>query len=210
MSAQPKTQWISEQEYYDGEEISPIKHEWFSGEVFPLHGQVSAMAGGGFNHTKICGNVHSTAKAVLRGRRCSAHNSEQRVKVEATGLNTYPDAVIFCPPARFEGSNNHTLLTPKVIFEVLSESTERYDRGDKFRAYARIETLTDYVLIDQNRIAVEHFRRTPEGWLLNSFLNRADGLRFVDLEIELPLDEIYEELELPEGLIGMAPSFFIE
>lgn len=199
MAAQLKTAFISEQEYYEGEEGSPVKHEWFDGEVF-------AMAGGGFNHTKICGNVHSVAKAALRGRPCSAHNGEQRVKIEATGLRTYPDTVIFCPPARFEGSNAHTLLTPKVIFEVLSESTERYDRGDKFRAYAQIETLTDYVLIDQNRITVEHFRRTPDGWLLNSYIRRADVLALPDLEIELPLDLIYEELELPDALLLMPPS----
>lgn len=203
MSAQLKTAFISEQEYYDGEEISPIKHEYFNGEVFPLHGEVAAMAGGGYNHTTICGNVHFAAKAALRGRQCKARNGEQRVKIEASGVITYPDTVIFCPPARFEGSNNHTLLTPKVIFEVLSESTESYDRSGKFRAYGQIETLTDYVLIDQNRVTVEHFRRTPEGWLLNSYIHRADVLRFPDLEIELPLDEIYEELELPEGLIGM-------
>lgn len=199
MSVQLQTRTISEQEYYDGEEVSPVKHEWFRGAVF-------VMAGGDYNHTKICGNVHSAAKAALRGKRCSAHNSEQRVKVEATGLIVYPDTVIFCPPARFEGSNQHTLLTPKVIFEVLSESTERYDRGDKFRAYALVETLTDYVLIDQNRIAVEHFRRTPDGWLLNSFVRRADTLRFPDLEIELPLDLIYEELELPDAVLLVPPT----
>lgn len=198
MSAQAKPRFVSEQDYYAGEEISPVKHEWFDGEVF-------AMAGGSYNHTTICTNVATTAKNALRGRSCKARSGEQRVKVEASGLITYPDAVIFCPPARFEGSNQHTLLTPKVIFEVLSESTERYDRGDKFRAYARIETLTDYVLVDQNRITVEHFRRTPDGWLLNSFVRRADVLRLEDLEIELPLDSIYEELELPEALVPVAP-----
>ncbi len=200
MSAQLKTAFISQQEYYDGEEISVVKHEWFDSEVF-------AMAGGSYNHTTICGKIFAAANSALRGRLCKARSGEQRVKIEASGLITYPDTVIFCPPARFEGSNNHTLLTPKVIFEVLSESTERYDRGDKFRAYAQIETLTDYVLIDQNRITVEHFRRTDAGWLLNSFVRRSDALRFEDLEIELPLDSIYEELELPEGLLSMPTPF---
>jgi Uma2 family endonuclease len=83
------------------------------------------------------------------------------------------------------------------------DSTERYDRGDKFRAYAQIPTLTDYVLIDQNRVTVEYFRRTPQGWLLNSYVQRADVLRLDDLEIELPLDLIYEELELPEISLSM-------
>lgn len=200
MSAQKQIEFISEQEYFDGEEISPTKHEYFNGEVF-------AMAGGGYNHTTICTNLAAAAKSALRGRPCKARSGEQRVKVEASGLNTYPDAVIFCPPARFEGSNDHTLLTPKVVFEVLSDSTEKYDRGDKFRAYAQIPTLTDYVLIDQHRVTVEHFRRTPDGWLLNSYLHRDDVLRLEDLEIDLPLDLIYEELELPEIPLLMPPAF---
>jgi Uma2 family endonuclease len=192
MSAQKQADFISEAEYWAGEEVSPTKHEYLGGRVY-------AMAGGSYNHTTICTNLAAATKNALRGRSCKARGSEQRVKVEATGLNTYPDAVIFCPPARFEGSNDHTLLTPKVIFEVLSDSTERYDRGDKFRAYAEIETLTDYVLIDQNRITVEHFRRTPDGWLLNSYLRLSDALPLVDLEIELSLDAIYDELDLPEA-----------
>jgi Uma2 family endonuclease len=161
------------------------------------------MAGGSYNHTTICGNVFASAKSALRGRSCKARSGEQRVKIETSGLITYPDAVIFCPPARFEGTNDHTLLTPKVIFEVLSDSTERYDRGDKFRAYGQVETLTDYVLIDQNRITVEHFRRTSEGWLLNSYVRRSDFVTLADLEIQLPLDDIYEELELPEATISL-------
>ncbi len=199
MSAQKQIEFISEQEYYDGEEISPTKHEWFRGEVY-------AMAGGGYNHTTICGKVFAAANTALRGHRCKARSGEQRVKVEASGLITYPDAVIFCENPRFEGSNNHTLLTPNVIFEVLLASTENYDRGDKFRAYAQIETLTDYVLIDQNRVTVEHFRRTDAGWLLNSYIRREDSLRLEDLEIELPLDSIYEELELPEIPHLMPPA----
>jgi Uma2 family endonuclease len=99
MSAQTQVEFISEQEYWDGEEISTIKHEYFNGCVY-------TMAGGGYNHTTICGNVFAAAKNALRGRPCKARSGEQRVKVEASGLNTYPDAVIFCPPARFEGSNS--------------------------------------------------------------------------------------------------------
>ena len=190
MSANRQTAFISEQEYRDGEEISPIKHEWFRGEVF-------AMAGGTFNHTKICSNLGRFLGNRLAGRRCSAHNGEQRVKVEATGLNTYPDAVIFCPPSRFEGTGDSTLLTPKVIFEVLSDSTQRYDRTAKFDAYKRIESLTDYVLIEQSEIRVEHFRRTPQGWLHVSLTQREAVLSLENVEIELPLSEIYEELEFP-------------
>ncbi len=191
MSAQKQADWISEAEYREGEEISPVKHEWFAGEVF-------AMAGGTYNHTTICSNLGRFLGNRLAGRRCKARNGEQRVKVEASGLNTYPDAVIFCPPARFEGTGDSTLLTPSVIFEVLSQSTQNYDRTRKFDAYQRIETLTDYVLIAQDEIRVEHFRRTPQGWLLQVFTSREAVLSLENVEIELPLSEIYEELDVPD------------
>ncbi len=191
MSAQRQIEWISEDEYRDGEELSPIKHEWFRGEVF-------AMAGGTLNHAKLCRRVASMADARLRGRRCTALGGEMRVKIEATGLHTYPDAVIFCENSRFEGSGDNTLLTPKVIFEVLSKSTAHYDRTRKFDAYKRIETFTDYVLIEQDEIRVEHFRRTPQGWLHITLTERDDVLRLGNVEIELPLSEIYEELEFSE------------
>lgn len=187
MSAQRQPHWISEDEYREGEEVSLEKHEWFAGEVF-------AMAGGTFNHTTICTNLGQHVRNRLAGRRCKSRNGEQRVKVEASGLNTYPDAVIFCPPSRFEGTGDSTLLTPKVIFEVLSQSTQTYDRTRKFDAYKLIETLTDYVLIEQDAVRVEHFRRTPQGWLHLTLIERDDVLILENVEIELPLGEIYEEL----------------
>lgn len=188
--AQRQLAWISEDEYREGEEISDVKHEWLGGEVF-------AMAGGTFNHTTICTNLGRFVGNRLEGRRCRARNGEQRVKIEANGLNTYPDAVIFCPPARFEGTGDSTLLTPNVIFEVLSQSTAQYDRTRKFDAYQLIETLSDYVLIEQNEVRVEHFRRTPEGWLLVTYTEIEAALRLENVEIELPLSEIYEDLEVP-------------
>ena len=193
MSAQKQLDWISEEEYREGEELSPVKHEWFRGEVF-------AMAGGTLNHAKLCRRVASMADVRLRGRRCTALGGEMRVKIEANGLHTYPDALIFCPPSRFEGRGDNTLLTPKVIFEVLSPSTERYDRNDKFASYALIESLTDYVLIETERVSVEHFQRVEGGWLLRSYGRRDDVLRFADLEIELPLAELYEDLDVPDRL----------
>lgn len=190
MSAQKQLAWISEEEYREGEEISPVKHEWFRGEVF-------AIAGGTFHHTTICSNLGRFVGNRLAGRRCKSRNGEQRVKVEATGLHTYPDSVIFCPPARFEGTGDNTLLTPKVIFEVLSQSTAQYDRTRKFDAYQLIESLTDYVLIEQGEVRVEHFRRTPDGWLLVAYTEIEASLRLENVEIELPLSEIYEEIEFP-------------
>ncbi len=193
MTAQPKFDFISEEEYRDGEEISLVKHEWLDGCVY-------AMAGGTFNHSTICNNVSAAAKNALRVKPCKARNSEQRIKIESNGKETYPDAVIFCPPARFVGKGDSTLLTPKVIFEVLSASTEKYDRTAKFNLYKTIPTFEEYILIEQERIWVDHFRRVGDDWLHRSYNRRAEVLRLPSVEIEIALDEIYDELELPEGL----------
>ena len=193
MSAQRQIETWTQQEYWELEEISPIKHEFINGVPY-------AMAGGTFNHTKVGGNVFGSVDFRLRGKPCNVHTSEQKVKVEATNDTFYPDAVIFCPPARFEGKGNHTLLTPSVIFEVLSPATKDFDRTDKFRAYRQIETLTDYILIEPDRVFVDHFRRTPDGWLLRNYTRRDEELSFPDLEITLPLGEIYRDLDVPDSL----------
>ena len=193
MSAQLQLETWSQAEYLAMEEKSLIKHEF-------VYGIPYAMAGGTFNHTTVCSNLVRHAMNRLSGKPCRARSSEQKVKVEESGNTFYPDAVIFCPPARFEGKGDQLLLTPTVIFEVLSPSTAQYDRADKFKDYRRIKTLTDYVLIEPDRVFVDHFRRQSDGWLLRNYTLFSDVAQFPDLEIELPLSEIYEELDVPEAL----------
>ena len=195
MNAQPQFSYITEEEYRQGEEVSTVKHEW-------LDGQVYAMAGGTFNHTRICGNVHSAAKAALRGKPCDAHNSEQRIKIESNGQEVYPDAVIFCPPSRFVGKGDSTLLTPKVVFEVLSDSTQSYDRTGKFNLYKTISTFEEYVLIEQERVWVDHFSKRGDDWVHRSYIQRSDVLTLQSVAIEISLDELYDELDLPEALLN--------
>lgn len=199
MSAQVATRYITEEEYRDAEEIASQKHEWFEGELFP-------MPGGTNNHTILVGNIYSVAKNAARGTNYRARNSEQRVKVAATGLETYPDAVVFEHPGSYIGRGSSTLLTPKVIFEVLSQSMEKYDRRGKWEQYKRIETFTDYVLIDQESISVEHFARHENGWNYRLFIRRSDVLTIDSIGISLPLSEIYEELALPEPLLIFEPG----
>ena len=193
MTAQLQLETWTEEEYREFEETSPVRHEF-------INGQLWRMAGGTFNHTTICSNLVRHSMNRLSGKACRARSSEQKVKTEKSGNTFYPDAVIYCPPARFEGKGEHTLLTPKVIFEVLSPATADYDRADKFKEYRRIETLTDYVLIEPTRIYVDHFRRQSDGWLLRTYTSRSEVLLFPDLEIELPLAEIYDELDVPDAL----------
>lgn len=193
MSALLKENFISYEEYLAIESNSSTRLEYFDGQIY-------AMAGGSFNHTRIAGNVHSALKNLLRGQPCSAHNSEQKVRVESSGAATYPDAVVFCPPSRFEGSGNHTLLTPKVIVEVLSPSTMDWDQEGKFLLYQTIPTFTDYLLIRQNRVSVRHLRRDGDEWPSRFYIHLSDVIALDSIGIALPVAEIYEELELPEGL----------
>ena len=186
--------YISEEEYLEGEKISPLKHEWFDGEVF-------AMAGGTPEHSAIGLNVGGTLRAALRGKPCRAYNGDMQVKIEATGLRTYPDVSIVCPPERFDPNDPNALLNPKVLIEVLSPSTENYDRTAKFDHFKQIESLTDYLLISANRVRVERYARAENGsWNLQTFTLRSETVALESADVELPLDEIYERLELPEGL----------
>lgn len=182
---------ISEDEYLEGEKISPIKHEWFAGEVF-------VMAGSTLAHSAIGLNVGGTLRAALRGKPCRAYNGDMQVKVEASGLLTYPDISVVCPPERFE---RNSLLNPKILIEVLSPSTENYDRTVKFDHFKLSESLSDYLLISTNCVRIEQFTRGENsGWTLRTFTLRSENVRLESADVELPLEEIYERLELSEGL----------
>lgn len=135
-----KNRYITEEEYRASEEISVDKHEWRDGMLYP-------MEIGSYNHTTIGGNVTYAANIALKGKPCNVHPAAQRIKIESNGWEVYPDAVIFCPSSRFVGKGDSTLLTPQIIFEVLSESTQSYDRQGKFALYKTIESLEEYVLI---------------------------------------------------------------
>lgn len=196
MSALAKTKFISEDEYWAIDSTSERKHEYFNGEMWQ-------MSGGTPTHARLIANVQATIVTHLRGRACYGTSSEQRVKTGAHGLQTYPDASIICPPPIFDPGNSDTLLNPRVIFEVLSPSTRNWDRGGKFDHYKNIAALMDYVLVDSDWIRVEHFRRSPdESWALRTYVARSDvlNIELPDGVLPLPLAELYERLDLPEGL----------
>lgn len=201
MSAQPKTDFISEAEYRDIDAAAARKHEYLDGGMW-------AMAGGSPKHAQLIASVQATIVTHLRGRSCYGTSGEQRVKTGERGLQTYPAAAIICPPPRFDEDNADTLLNPRVLFEVLSPelqspSTRNWDRSGKFDHYKNIASLMDYVLVDQDWVRVEHFHRLPdESWALRTYVRREDALsiELPDGVLALPLDEIYERLDLPEGL----------
>lgn len=203
MNARRQTVFLSPEEFYEFEENSPIKHEYWNGVLVERAWASDA-------HTVISGNIACATRNALKGKPCRARTSEQSVRIESANAEYYPDALIFCPPSRFAGKGDRVLLNPKVIFEVLSESSERIDLGLKFQVYRACDSITDYVLVSQDRVLVERYRRMEEGWFLRSFNSLEDSLRFADLEIALPLSEIYDELELPSALLlldGMNQTF---
>jgi Uma2 family endonuclease len=147
-------------EYLALEAVAEIRHE-FTG------GQIVAMAGAEFEHNQIAQNVRSELTAALADRPCHIVGSDQRVYVEAVGEYFYPDILVTCLEPRLVDPKPRSLVNPQLIVEVLSESTERYDRGDKWLAYRTIPSLTDYVMISSTRREVEHYQRLPDGsWTL--------------------------------------------
>ena len=143
MSAIPKPS-LTPQEYLARERRATEKSEYYRGEIF-------AMAGASFEHSLIKDNLARESGNQLKDKPCRVITSDLRIKVNATGLYTYPDAVIVCDEPKFEDAQVDTLLNPRVIVEVLSDSTEKYDRGGKFAHYRQIPSLQEYVLVAQDR-----------------------------------------------------------
>ena len=183
--------YLTPEEYLAMEREAETKSEYLNGEVF-------AMSGASEAHNLIVANLVSILITGLRGRPCKAYPSDMRVQVGATGLYTYHDASVVCGRAEFTDQQKNTLRNPTVVFEVLSPTTESYDRGAKFGHYRTLESLTDYVLISQDEARVEHYGRQPaDKWLLSVY----NGLEAVALlptiGCDLPLDDVYDKVELP-------------
>lgn len=179
---------MTEDEYLAHERQSPTKNELIDGVVV-------AMAGGSPRHNGLAINLGTALRTRLRGR-CHVLSSDQRVHVESTGLYTYPDVVVVCGAPRFHPRDKDTLLNPTLLVEVLSPSTEAYDRGAKAAHYRSVSSLSEYVLVYQDEPHVEHYRRIETGqWLLTDFGGHGATLRLLEPAIEIPLAEIYADLE---------------
>jgi Uma2 family endonuclease len=189
MSTQPKIR-LTPEEYLAIERQAEYKSEYYKGEVF-------AMSGASREHNLIVGNVFAALHRQLRNRPCEVYPSDMRVKVSPTGLYTYPDVVVICGQPEFEDDWVDTLLNPTVIVEVLSETTEGYDRGKKFEHYRTLDSLSDYILIAPDKYHVEHFVRQPDNrWVLSETNNLHDVIHIASIECDLALEEIYEKIEI--------------
>jgi Uma2 family endonuclease len=167
-----------------------------------VNGRIYAMAGASVPHNLIVLNLSAEIRARLRGGPCSVLVNDMRVKVGPTGMYTYPDVVALCDPPELEDAHGDTLLNPAVIIEVLSDSTEKYDRGEKFAHYRKLETLREYILVAQDKIRIEQYVRHGEHWMLGEISDPADTLRIETLGCEIALRDIYDRVELASPIAG--------
>lgn len=166
------------------------RSEYVAGEVF-------AMAGGSEEHNLIVLNVGAELRNQLKGRPCRVYPSDMKVHIAAADLGTYPDVMVICGERAFHDGRRDVVTNPTLIVEVLSESTEAYDRGDKFRSYRSLESLQAYLLLSQHRMQAELFLRQPDGtWSLSSYQEPSESIPLRLIEAELSLAEVYDKVEL--------------
>jgi Uma2 family endonuclease len=198
MSLPSQVPRLSEGQYLQIERRADFKSEFFDGEMF-------ARAGGSRAHSLIAANLVRELGNRLKGRPCVVFNSDLRVKVEATGLLTYPDLSVVCGPERF--LEEDTLLNPVLLAEVLSESTEAYDRGLKFGHYRQIPSLREYLLVSQTEARIEQFVRQDSGhWVLRDAVGLEAALELPSLNITLALAEAFANVQwIPAPLRASTP-----
>ncbi|XCN72068.1 MAG: Uma2 family endonuclease [Candidatus Electrothrix aestuarii] len=183
-------QHISPEEYLAGEREAATRHEYFAGEIF-------AMAGASREHNQISANIVRLLGNQLLERPCSVFASDMKVKIKKKEKYTYPDIVVVCEKEEYEDEHQDVLLNPVVLIEILSDSTEAYDRGDKFSHYQEIPSFAEYILVSQYTFKMERFSRQPNNsWLYTIYQREQDLLSVQAIDCTLPLAEVYRKVQL--------------
>jgi Uma2 family endonuclease len=181
---------LTPEEYLAIERRSETRSEYLDGEMF-------AMTGGSRNHNLIVLNIGRELSLQLKKRAYEVYASDQRVRVPATGLYTYPDITVVCGEPRFEDEELETLLNPTLLIEVLSPTTEAYDRGKKFEHYQTIPSLSEYLLVSQASFRVEQFLRQEDNrWLFTAVTSLEGSISLPSIQCELVLAEVYDKVTL--------------
>jgi Uma2 family endonuclease len=189
VSTQPKT-FLTPEQYLEIERKAEYKSEYYRGEMF-------AMAGASLAHNWLVANLIGELHAALKGGPCGVLPSDMRVRVESTGLYTYPDVAVVCGAPRLADDQTDTLLNPTLLIEVLSPSTEGYDRGRKFEHYRSIDSLSEYLTIASDRVHADLFtRQADDRWLLTSATRLEDSLDLQSVGCSLTLASLYEKVDL--------------
>jgi Uma2 family endonuclease len=186
-------------EYLARERVAETKSEY-------RHGEIVAMTGVSRAHNLIAGNLFGELRQQLRSRGCETYMSDVRVRVSKTGLYTYPDIAVACEPIVFEDDHVDTLLNPVVVVEVLSPSTEAYDRGEKFAHYRRLGSLQEYLLVSQETMRVERYVRQGDLWVLSELSAPDDVLEIGAIGCSVRLGDVYHRVRLPGRALPAAPD----
>jgi Uma2 family endonuclease len=178
--------YFTPEDYLEIERISPIKHEY-------LQGQIVAMAGASKAHVIITGNLSAQLVTHLRGQNCIAYATDMKVRLPTLNLFYYPDLTVTCDD-RDRISDQDFILHPKLIVEVLSDSTEAFDRSDKFADYKTIPEFEEYILIHQKQILVEQFQRKSDNLWISQIYRTGDRIIFSSIDFSCPIEILYENI----------------
>lgn len=192
MSSAAVQTYLTPEEYLAWERKSDTKHEYVGGEII-------AMSGASYHHTLLTMNISGELYIQLKDTACTVHTNDMRVRTSPETSYFYPDILIVCGEPRFEDNTFDTLLNPIVLVEVLSPSTEAYDRGGKFKHYQQLTSLREYILVSQDEVRVEHYRQQRPEWQPTEFRSLADVLSLTSIDCELSLEDIYRRVEFREN-----------
>jgi len=199
MSSPQTLRRLTESEYLEIERAADFRSEFFEGEMF-------AMAGGTPQHSLIATNLTAAFHNRLKTHACVPYNADLRIKIEATGLLTYPDLSVICGPLQLADGTDETVVNPTLLVEVLSDSTEAYDLGKRFEHYRHIRTLQEYLLVSQKEPRIEQFLRQPDArWLLNETAGLEASLELPSLRISISLAEVFAKVNFVAGPIRSVP-----
>ncbi|HBB97149.1 MAG TPA: hypothetical protein DC054_17365 [Blastocatellia bacterium] len=180
--------YVSPDEYLRLERQAEYKSEYLNGEIF-------AMSGASREHNLLTVNIARELSQQLRGRPCESYASDMRVKVRSNGLYTYPDVIVVCGEPQFEDQKVDTLLNPTLLIEVLSQSTERYDRIAKTSYYRTIESLQEHLMVAQHEFRVEQYLRQPNGqWSLTQYTSPDEVVKLPSIDCTLRLSDVYDKI----------------
>jgi len=188
--------YYSPEQYLALERAALTKSEYLDGKIYPMDGTLLGMAGASERHNLIVANLVGELRAAVKGRLCRTYPSDMKVEVGPNGLFAYPDVSVVCGQPRFHDDVRDMLLNPTLIVEVLSSSTEAYDRGAKFAQYRKISSLTDVLFVSTDATRVEHFARQANGqWLLSDVSDIQRAVEIDSIHCSLAMSEIYALVE---------------
>ena len=193
MIAQTEKKIYTAEEYLDLETASGIRSEYRSGEIIP-------MTGGAPNHNDIAGNLYILLKLALKGKNHRTFYADQRLWIPSVSLYTYPDVMVVPKPLELQAERKDTVTNPCFVAEVLSKSTQNYDRSEKFAAYRAIPTFKEYFLIDQYRIHVEHYVKTAVNqWIFSEYDDPNTRLSFSVFEFQIQIADLYDNIDFTDS-----------